>query len=401
MANTAAFGLSNDVPTHNYIDWSVAKNYFMYRRNLDRTSVGQCDHYYHYSSNRDDEAWKHWCSDHHRADSELVFMPPHVSSKNWQVSNKFNLLGLPGELISNIADHLAPIDLLSYRTACRDTRSLTATKRTQARLHRLPIEALDEHAWKIRKDCFTRMAEYENSNNTPYGKLLCSYCMDLHPISSFSATEVSKHSTGSAYRRRCTASQAKVYLCPHMQLSFENLNQLCRGPTGRLVCALCSASCSSGSKLIGASDHCSLSQRIYLPMASNKYLWPMLGCFPIRCDSFSAKSTILSTLRKVVQNADMYICPHIQIRDRTCKMLGNMIEGALLRPSRKHSSFQMASYKATRFSGCEKTGCIAGVEVILEQHGITIEAIRRVKVTTVTAENWLVSTQSPVADARV
>jgi len=82
-------------------------------------------------------------------------------------------------------------------------------------------------------------------------------------------------------------------------------------------------------------------------------------------------------------------------------MLGNMIEGALLRPSRKHSSFQMASYKATRFSGCEKTGCIAGVEVILEQHGITIEAIRRVKVTTVTAENWLVSTQSPVADARV
>ena len=81
-------------------------------------------------------------------------------------------------------------------------------------------------------------------------------------------------------------------------------------------------------------------------------------------------------------------------------MLGNMIEEALLRPNRKHSSFRMASYKATRFSGREKTGCIAGVEVILEQHGITIEAIRRVKITTVTAENWLVSTQLPVVEVR-
>ena len=121
MANTVAPGLSDNVPTHDHIDWSVAKDYFMYRRSLDRAMRDRCYDYH----NPDDDGT--WCNNHNKPDPEFVFMPPQVNG-NIQVSNTFNLPGLPAELILNIADRLAPIDLLSFRTTCTYIRSLTCTK---------------------------------------------------------------------------------------------------------------------------------------------------------------------------------------------------------------------------------------------------------------------------------
>ncbi|KAH6868743.1 hypothetical protein BKA58DRAFT_200212 [Alternaria rosae] len=256
------------------------------------------------------------------------------------------------------------------------------------------------------------MAEYEDSNNalykyTPRGKLLCSYCMDLHLVSSFDAAETSASSIGATHRRRCTASTTKVYLCPHLQLSFEDLHQLHEIPANSLTCTICTASCTSGAKSTAPRDYCSLSQRMFLPLGSNRYMWPTPGRLPIRggtlhCDSFFAKLATLSTLLKVIQNANMYICPHVHSKEKVCDMLASMIEDALFRRrKRKHSFYDSAPYKASQFSSCAKPGCIAGVVVRLEETGISIKTPREVKITTVRAESWIVSTQLPVTDARV
>jgi hypothetical protein len=213
----------------------------MHRRYLDRPHWGKLNYY-------------------SRPDPSFFKMPLKSYSHTYHANSETNLLCLPGELILDILDVLAPLDILSFRTASKYIWSLASTKSVQTRIqkHLFSLGDLDEHAWRLRKDRFDRLAEYEHADDalnwfSPREKFLCSYCVDLHPLPAFT-TVIKSDGARSAHRRQCSASKAKVYVCPHKQLAFDDLLRLHKDPGTTFMCSLCIPSFNVSTRLPPCED---------------------------------------------------------------------------------------------------------------------------------------------------
>jgi hypothetical protein len=249
-------------PTHNSFDWSAAKDYFIHRRNTDRNQDARSK-----------------VGNYSKPDPTFFLMPLKLRSNTDDTIRGTSLLCLPGELILAIAEQLAPFDLLSFRTTCEYIWSQTSTKGIKMRLQPYFFTARDrdKHAWRLRKDRFNQLAEHDVVNRlSAREKLLCSYCVDYHPLCAFGAVVKAGGNSRAAYERRCAASTATVYICPHKQLTFEDLLGLrIRTRSGRCIrCSFCIPRYSPSTKP-GQTTH--------------RNVESSLACLPAWEDAFSLK----------------------------------------------------------------------------------------------------------------
>ena len=119
MATTNTPQPIDTAPKH---DWSAAKVYFIHRRNLDRPHWGKLNYY-------------------SRPGPSFFKMPLKSYSHTYHANSETNLLCLPGELILDTLDVLAPLDILNFGTASKYIWSLASTKSVQTRIQKTLILA--------------------------------------------------------------------------------------------------------------------------------------------------------------------------------------------------------------------------------------------------------------------
>ena len=380
---------------HNVADHSAAKDYFIHRHELDRfPRTGR--------------------STYHRPDLAFIWMPQKADSEPDHVDKGRYLPCLPVELILDIFDLLPPVDALSLGMTCKYLRGLSSTNGVQKQLEGLQADSgdFDEYAWRLRKDCFNRLAEYEEANTssrryTPYDKLLCSYCTDFHPSSAFGALEQECPAI-IASERQCTASAGTIYLCPHTQMAFEDFLRLSKGPgTGRSWPA-CSQGCNT--LITSCEESCCfcLTQTIPLYRADEPSPWVTpQHLLPEHRDSCCAAclfgSIPFTKIAETVQDTDIYVCPHVQGKEKVADILKPMREapepGYSGCKQKGHGSQIVLMDPERRRWGCKVRGCKARLHVVFDKHGVEIRTFRELSLTKVTADSWRANVEYPGQEA--
>ncbi|KAH6868744.1 hypothetical protein BKA58DRAFT_421973 [Alternaria rosae] len=373
---------------HNIADHSAAKDYFMHRLKLGRTP-GKLG------------------SSHHKPDPDFMLVPRKAHIKANYADKGLDLPHLPGELILDILELLPPVDALSLRMTCRHIWDLSST--FQSCLRGPQGGDFDEYAWRLRKDCFNRIAEYEETNTisrryTPFEKLLCSYCTDFHPSSAFGALERECPAI-IASERQCTASAGTIYLCPHTQMAFEHFIRLSKRPgTGRSWPA-CSQGCNT--LITSCEESCcfSLTQTIPLYRAGERSPWRTRQHLTPEhretcCATCLFGSTPFTKIVEAIKDIDIYVCPHVQGTEKVADTLKSMREAPKLGyigcKHKDHGSQIILKDPERRRWSCKARGCEARLHVVFDKHGVEIRTFRDLSLTKVTAENWRASIQPPV-----
>ncbi|KAF1949716.1 hypothetical protein CC80DRAFT_497284 [Byssothecium circinans] len=139
----------------------------------------------------------------------------------------------PSELILCVADYLKAADLLSFRASCRfvrDSMSKIGNKVDEI-LREESHDSIDEVSARYQLDQYRYLATAELSDrnkSSTFEKVveakaeqLCSYCLDLHPISFFTLEELVK----SPFDRVCVGSIAGTRIHPYegYDVSFRTL----------------------------------------------------------------------------------------------------------------------------------------------------------------------------------
>lgn len=173
---------------------------------------------------------------------------------------------LPPELILMVAERLQPEDFMNLRATYKWHCDLVEPiefdvlrgsvfdpnpppRKSQAPRppRSLAIEPIDDPAVRLHIDRFALFAKQEiarrSLDGAPGDKLLCSYCLDDHPLLSFTAADRAKLPT----ERVCIGAQAVLPICPHKGSTFKQLGALhCPSPgakSGSTVYEPCEASC--------------------------------------------------------------------------------------------------------------------------------------------------------------
>ena len=371
---------------HSVAGDEAAKAYFIHRCRRDRA-----------------DEQKH--SGHHWPDPAFVLMPLRSRSETPRTSNRSNLAHLPGELLLDIFELLAPVDRHSFRTICKYVWMVSVTNRV---IGDLDNDDADEHAWRLRKDRFNRFAEYEEANDairqyTPRDKLLCSYCMDLHPLSAFGALE-RECAAIIAKERQCTASAATVYFCPHTQMAFEDFIRLLRSPDQEYQRLVCPQACEPQTTYCKWADGIRLTRMIPVPRVDRETISrPQQSAFAHEtCKICNIRrfpgSEAPSEIIKALQDIDVYVCPHVQGKEAACNLLEALSASPHVHPVCKHiisheEGILMPSVRER--STCESDGCEAILSVILDEFGVMIRVTRELNLLSVMDDNWNVVTQYP------
>jgi hypothetical protein len=172
-------------------------------------------------------AWKWTCTKAHP--SNLL---PHYCKARKQASsneianaNRCTTHQLPPELLQNIASFLDGPDLLAFSFACRwFTAALWRT-------HYIRDTSSNDRAVfraKFKRDTYQKAAAKQDLGPAPKRKLLCSYCMEAHPIAAFTDQEKIK----SAVDRECFGVQGQFRACEHRSYTLQELRGLTDADAG-------------------------------------------------------------------------------------------------------------------------------------------------------------------------
>ena len=339
-------------------------------------------------------------------------MPLKAPSETCHADSANPLAKLPAELILDIFELLPPVDALSFRTASKYIYNLSLNKSVQDTFRELQGDEVHEYAWRRRKDCFNRLAEYEMANDeskryTPRGKLLCAYCLDFHPSSAFGPLQ----REGAAIipsERLCTASKATVYFCPHKQMAFRAFLRLFKASRTPDLCSwtACAQTCNPWITADPMLSTFNLHQAIPLYMADLSGPWgtqeyPALtrcrrcsvACFP--------GSVASADILEAIKDMDVYICPHTQGKEK--EKVAHLLEkiAAEARGCYYGGEHTVNDPNVKLITGgetewhCEESGCGAALYVVLDGIKSRVNTYRYLNMTTVTSENWLANTESP------
>jgi len=373
---------------HNIADHSAAKEYFIHRHKLDRFLGRRRSAY-------------------HKPDPAFILMPRKAHSGTNRIDEGQNLLRLPGELILDILDLLPPVDALSLRITCRYIRGLSSSISLQSRLT-LRDADFDKYAWRLRKDCFNRLVEYEEANDdsrryTPRDRLLCSYCLDFHPRSAFGALET-EGTAVNARERQCTASASTIYICPHTQMAFEDFLRLSRTPSADYIWPACTQLCSSYITSCKRFEFFRIHQPIPIfptgkdelgertePSTSIKCKRCFTACFP--------NPVALAMAIKATDNMDTYLCPHVRGEHPIADIFKKVIESSCWHTGDEHKGNDtdvMLKECTRKLWICDERGCGAMMDVICDGKGVEIQTSRQMFLTTVMSESWWTSVEHPV-----
>jgi AhpD family alkylhydroperoxidase len=136
------------------------------------------------------------------------------------------LQSLPDELLLDIVGHLAFVDILNLSAASKDLQALCQRWNNVAQLDELTNMARGEFAYRYHNDRFQQLCEVEKDPTTleetdlaASAKLLCSFCLDLHPTAAFKAAETSK----TIRESQCRGSKFSLYIFPTRRYTFTEL----------------------------------------------------------------------------------------------------------------------------------------------------------------------------------
>lgn len=250
-----------------------------------------------------------------------------------QVVDTNALRHLPAELILEIAEHLGLADLLCFRATYYCYRDLVDSIKQKHLAQTIfdpsaffiptSVEDLiqvhnpcDEFAVRFHHERFQWMAALELRTCSEFkSKVLCSYCLDLHPTSSFSSKELEKRTT----ERVCVCANVRFHICSHKSLNFAQLmaskpldwedypweEQTLRGEAGFTPF------------LLGSWDDCNVALartiEINLPGSMGKMV--MSKSLDHSAHSLCCLSLMRidhDFVRLAFEALDLYICPHLR-----------------------------------------------------------------------------------------
>jgi hypothetical protein len=163
---------------------------------------------------------------------DAFYIPRQAKAHRRQQCIVSPLQNLPNEILLDIISHLLTVDVLSLCVTSKELQALCNVWGRISRLDKLINAGRKEFAYRCHHHRFQQMCDVEEnasileiSGAAASAKLLCSFCLDFHPASTFDATEVRKTSR----ERQCKGSKASLYICPILKYTFLELISLRHG----------------------------------------------------------------------------------------------------------------------------------------------------------------------------
>jgi len=358
---------------------------------------------------------------------------------------------LPPELLLIVGEKLGAVDFLAFRASSRRTYEIlnrirsTVLRNTifdkSAPMHLAGegpcseaavgyYKAGDELAIRFHRDQYSRLASLEDSPSSE--KLLCSYCLDLHPRAAFSSDEVAK----GPHKRTCKGALRTVRVCEHVSLTFKDVVSLLQH------CIVSDTSVFRPQVLCprGPSCHWQYSSPVawnsgrMLPslILVNEHLIPLYGArgqqvvktpeprvlTPETRHEPRLASVSHEYISDKLRAMNMYICPHLRSSDvavlqqlqkkargvyavygwlttKNPSRLANRTDHVQLCRNLPEESWPVED----AYARCEVPGCkvTANVHISLEDGTIGLKVVRIIGLVLVTDGEWLASTEETAA----
>jgi hypothetical protein len=117
-------------------------------------------------------------------------------------------------------------------------------------------------------------------------------------------------------------------------------------------------------------------------------LWWKIWCATLTSGKIMAT---LALVRGAIDGASIYLCSHVEIKKRVYSFLMAMMEDPSVYHTMGGKLLHVTRCGTTR---CAKAGCGAELYVSLHMEGIMIDTRRKLKITTIMAEDWMACTQA-------